>query len=148
MPQFIVMFRSRFNEAFPRGAPHVGPQDIELGVAEGTPSADVEGLLCALLSLVLNRKKPVESVLSHPTPNTREIWSHRHGGTWHNKWLTLLVFYRKGHYGRALEESIQTQKSQWPRAWGAINPLSGGRGFPTMTALERVCREALCRYQC
>lgn len=63
MPQFIVMFRSRFNDAFPRGAPHVGPQDIEQGVAEGAPSADVEGLLCALLGLVLNRKKPVESVL-------------------------------------------------------------------------------------
>lgn len=58
------MFRSRFNDAFPRGAPHVGPQDIEQGVAEGAPSADVEGLLCALLGLVLNRKKPVESV--HP----------------------------------------------------------------------------------
>lgn len=56
------MFRSRFNEAFPRNAPHVGPQDIELGVAEGTPSPDVEGLLCALLGLVLNRKKPVELV--------------------------------------------------------------------------------------
>ncbi|KAF2024436.1 hypothetical protein EK21DRAFT_78728 [Setomelanomma holmii] len=101
---FIVMFRSRFNEAFPRGAPHVGPQDIEQGVAEGTPSQDVEGLLCALLGLVLNRKKPVE----------------------------------KGHYGRALEESVQTQKSQWPRAWGGVNPLSGGRGFQTMTALERI----------
>jgi hypothetical protein len=56
------MFRSRFNDAFPRGAPHLGPQDLEQGVAEGTPSADVEGLLCALLGLVLNRKKPVESV--------------------------------------------------------------------------------------
>jgi hypothetical protein len=56
------MFRSRFNEAFPRGAPHLGPQDLELGAAEETPSADVEGLLCALLGLVLNRKKPVESV--------------------------------------------------------------------------------------
>lgn len=56
------MFRSRFNDAFPRGSPHVGPQDIELGVAEETPSTDVEGLLCALLGLVLNRKKPVELV--------------------------------------------------------------------------------------
>ena len=56
------MFRSRFNEAFPRGSPSVGPQDIEQGVAEDKPSADVEGLLCALLGLVLNRKKPVESV--------------------------------------------------------------------------------------
>ncbi|KAB2100446.1 hypothetical protein AG0111_0g11554 [Alternaria gaisen] len=100
---FIVMFRSRFNEAFPRGSPSVGPQDIEQGVAEDTPSADVEGLLCALLGLVLNRKKPVE----------------------------------KGHYGRALEEAIQTQKSQWPTKWTG-NPLSGGRNFNTMMAIERV----------
>ncbi|RMZ70879.1 Extracellular matrix 3 [Pyrenophora seminiperda CCB06] len=100
---FVVMFRSRFNEAFPRGSPHVGPQDIELGVAEDTPSADVEGLLCALLGLVLNRKKPVE----------------------------------KGHYGRALEEAIQTQKAQWPTKWTG-NPLSGGRSFNTMTAEERI----------
>lgn len=50
----------------------------------------------------------------------------------------MLLSYRKGHYGRALEESIQTQKSQWPRAWGGSNPLSGGRGFQTMNALERV----------
>ncbi len=56
------MFRSRFNDAFPRGAPHVGPQDIEQGTAEGLPSSEIEGLLCALLGLVLNRKKPVESV--------------------------------------------------------------------------------------
>ncbi|KAF2623997.1 hypothetical protein BU25DRAFT_493900 [Macroventuria anomochaeta] len=101
---FIVMFRSRFNEAFPRNAPHVGPQDIELGVAEGAPSPDVEGLLCALLGLVLNRKKPVE----------------------------------KGHYGRALEEAIQTQKSQWPAKWNYINPLSGSRSFNTMTPTERI----------
>lgn len=71
------MFRSRFNEAFPRNAPHVGPQDIELGVAEGTPSQDVEGLLCALLGLVLNRKKPVELV-SPPAPcRIPPWWSHR-----------------------------------------------------------------------
>lgn len=57
------MFRSRFNDAFPRGAPHVGPQDLEEGVLDEVPSADVEGLLCALLGLVLNRKKPVESVI-------------------------------------------------------------------------------------
>ncbi|EUC28339.1 hypothetical protein COCCADRAFT_30385 [Bipolaris zeicola 26-R-13] len=100
---FIVMFRSRFNEAFPRGSPHVGPQDIESGVAEHTPSADVEGLLCSLLGLVLNRKKPVE----------------------------------KGHYGRALEEAIQTQRSQWPTKW-TTNPLSGGRSFNTMTPEERI----------
>jgi hypothetical protein len=72
------MFRSRFNEAFPRGAPHVGPQDIELGVAEGPPSADVEGLLCALLGLVLNRKKPVESVPPNYAPRIPAMWSRRY----------------------------------------------------------------------
>jgi hypothetical protein len=70
------MFRSRFNEAFPRGAPSVGPQDIEQGVLGETPSADVEGLLCALLGLVLNRKKPVESVEPFPYMQTYETRSH------------------------------------------------------------------------
>ena len=69
------MFRSRFNEAFPRNAPHVGPQDVELGVAEGTPSPDVEGLLCALLGLVLNRKKPVELVKPWPPSRILVRWS-------------------------------------------------------------------------
>ncbi|KAJ4329762.1 hypothetical protein N0V87_010584 [Didymella glomerata] len=90
------------HEYVPEDNPDIA--DIELGVAEGTPSPDVEGLLCALLGLVLNRKKPVE----------------------------------KGHYGRALEEAIQTQKSQWPVKWGSLNPLSGSRSFNTMTPTERV----------
>ncbi|CAO2649264.1 Nn.00g066490.m01.CDS01 [Neocucurbitaria sp. VM-36] len=120
---FLVMFRSRFNEAFPRGAPHVGPQDIELGVAEDVPSPDVEGLLCALLGLVLNRKKPVDRV----AVLERLIWYAADIGALH----------RKGHYGRALEEAIQTQKSQWPQEWTA-NPISGGRSFNTMTATERI----------
>ncbi|KAF2463734.1 uncharacterized protein BDR25DRAFT_106767 [Lindgomyces ingoldianus] len=98
------MFRSRFMEAFPLKCPHFGPQDIERGVEDPLPSPQIESLLCALLGLVLNRKKPVE----------------------------------KGHYGRALEEAIQTQKHQWPRAWNGINPLSGGRSFNTMSAPERL----------
>lgn len=57
---FIVMFRSRFSDAFPKSLPHYGPQDIERGVSSETPQEDVERLLCALLSLVLNRKKDVE----------------------------------------------------------------------------------------
>jgi hypothetical protein len=56
------MFRSRFADAFPPKCPHLGPQDIEQGVTEEVPSSQVESLLCALLGLVLNRKKPVESV--------------------------------------------------------------------------------------
>jgi hypothetical protein len=60
LSQFIVMFRSRFNDAFPQKLVHFGPQDIERGVVDQTPSPQVEALLCALLGLVLNRKKPVE----------------------------------------------------------------------------------------
>ncbi|KAF2005517.1 hypothetical protein P154DRAFT_518610 [Amniculicola lignicola CBS 123094] len=101
---FIVMFRSRFTEVFPAKCPHLGPQDVERGVADTLPSPLVESLLCALLGLVLNRKKPVE----------------------------------KGHYGRALEEAVQTQKTQWPREWHGANPLSGGRTFNTMSPTERL----------
>lgn len=54
------MFRSRFTDVFPKSLPHYGPQDIEKGVVEPTPGDQVERLLCALLSLVLNRKKDVE----------------------------------------------------------------------------------------
>lgn len=52
---------------------HLGPQDIERGI-QGTPSKEVEGLLCALLGLVLNRKKPVEYVCTtgEGTGNARE----------------------------------------------------------------------------
>lgn len=59
---FIVMFRSRFNEVFPKSLPQYGPQDIERGVMGDLPDEHVERLLCALLGLVLNRKKDVESV--------------------------------------------------------------------------------------
>jgi hypothetical protein len=60
--QQIVAFRARFGEAMPGKLPNLGPQDIERGVVDSTPSPQVEGLLCALLALVLNRKKPVEYV--------------------------------------------------------------------------------------
>lgn len=59
---FIVMFRSRFSEAFPKSLPHYGPQDIERGVSGELPDEQVERLLCALLGLTLNRKKDVELV--------------------------------------------------------------------------------------
>ncbi|RPA87291.1 hypothetical protein BJ508DRAFT_410799 [Ascobolus immersus RN42] len=56
---FIVGFVSRFGECF-KGAPSIGCQDIEQGIVNTVPSDKVEYLLCRLLSLVLNRKKPVE----------------------------------------------------------------------------------------
>lgn len=54
------MFRSRFSDAFPKSLPHYGPQDIENAVADPGPGEQAERLLCALLGLVLNRKKEVE----------------------------------------------------------------------------------------
>jgi hypothetical protein len=56
------MFRSRFHTVFPKSLPHYGPQDVERGVAEQVPGEYVEKLLCALLGLVLNRKKDIEYV--------------------------------------------------------------------------------------
>lgn len=56
----ICMFRSRFSDAFPKTLQHYGPQDIERGVEGDIPGEQVERLLCALLGLVLNRKKEVE----------------------------------------------------------------------------------------
>lgn len=54
------MFRSRFSDAFPKSLPYYGPQDIEKAVSEEPPGEQVEKLLCALIGLVLNRKKDVE----------------------------------------------------------------------------------------
>ncbi|KAF2861924.1 hypothetical protein K470DRAFT_25920 [Piedraia hortae CBS 480.64] len=56
----IVMFRSRFDEALPNKLPNFGPQDIEQGIQEEPPSEKIEDFLCALIGLVLNRKKAVE----------------------------------------------------------------------------------------
>jgi hypothetical protein len=56
------MFRSRFQEAFSSKLAHFGPQDIERGVVDTVPSPEIQSLLCALLALVLNRKKPIEYV--------------------------------------------------------------------------------------
>lgn len=56
------MFRSRFHNVFPKSLPHYGPQDVERGVADPVPDEYVEKLLCALLGLVLNRKKDIEYV--------------------------------------------------------------------------------------
>ncbi|KAI1907010.1 hypothetical protein LOZ61_006373 [Ophidiomyces ophidiicola] len=57
---FIVMFRARFSDVFPKSLPNYGPQDIEKGVADTVPGDQIERLLCAVVGLVLNRKKDVE----------------------------------------------------------------------------------------
>ncbi|KAJ4268482.1 hypothetical protein NW762_002545 [Fusarium torreyae] len=57
---FIVMFRSRFNDAFPKSLAHFGPQELERDVVEPIPGDRVEHFLCALLGLLLNRKQDVK----------------------------------------------------------------------------------------
>lgn len=54
------MFRERFSDVFPKNLPHYGPQEIEMGVTDIVPGDHIERLLCALIGLVLNRKKDVE----------------------------------------------------------------------------------------
>lgn len=46
--------------------------------------------------------------------------------------------HRPGHYNRALEEAVQTHKSQWAKDWEAKNPLSQGATFATMQPTQRV----------
>ncbi|KAE8446129.1 hypothetical protein EG329_012500 [Mollisiaceae sp. DMI_Dod_QoI] len=45
---------------------------------------------------------------------------------------------KAGHYGRALEDAIQTHKLQWPKDWEGKNPLSGGVTFSSMSPTERL----------
>lgn len=101
---FIVMFRSRFTEAFPKSLPNFGPQELERDVVDSIPGEGVEHLLCALLGLLLNRKQDIKA----------------------------------GHYHRALEEAVQTHKSQWAKDWESKNPLLGGATFTTMSPTHRL----------
>ncbi|KAK4540912.1 hypothetical protein LTR36_008420 [Oleoguttula mirabilis] len=117
---FLVMFRSRFNETLPPKLAHFGPQDIERGVTDQPPSPQAESLLCALLALVLNRKKPVECV--YPVYG------------WEERSKSIL----RGHHGRALEEAVLSHKAQWPHSWAGKNPLHGNRDFNTMAPTERL----------
>ncbi|KAL9042885.1 MAG: hypothetical protein Q9180_000269 [Flavoplaca navasiana] len=81
---FICMFRSRFTDAFAKSLPHYGPQDIEAGVAETLPGEQAEKLLCALLGLVLNRKKDIER--GHHGRALEEA-VHSHSSQWPPKWM-------------------------------------------------------------
>lgn len=102
--QFIVMFRSRFTEAFPKSLANFGPQELERDIVDTAPGELVENFLCALLGLLLNRKQDI----------------------------------KPGHYGRALEEAIQTHKAQWARDWESKNPLLGGATFASMDPTQRL----------
>ena len=48
------------------------------------------------------------------------------------------ILLRRGHFGRALEEAIQTHISQWPPSWHGKNPLHSGGSFSVMSPQERV----------
>ncbi|KAH8683304.1 hypothetical protein BGZ60DRAFT_399866 [Tricladium varicosporioides] len=58
---FIVMFRSRFTEAFPKSLANFGPQELERDVVDNVPGEQVDHFLCALLGLLLNRKQDVKA---------------------------------------------------------------------------------------
>jgi hypothetical protein len=57
---FIVMFRNRFSDVFPKSLAHFGPQELERDVVEPIPGDRVEHFLCAILGLLLNRKQDVK----------------------------------------------------------------------------------------
>ncbi|KAI9729972.1 MAG: hypothetical protein M1834_006170 [Cirrosporium novae-zelandiae] len=80
---FIVMFRSRFAPVFAKGVPTFGPQELERGVADDIPNEQVERLLCALLGLVLNRKKDPERGHYH---RALEEAVQTHAGQWPPAW--------------------------------------------------------------
>ncbi|KAI5790189.1 hypothetical protein EDC01DRAFT_630888 [Geopyxis carbonaria] len=124
---FIVMFRSRFTDAF-KGVPNLGCQDIELGIVDSTPSEQIELLLCAIIGLVFRCAACFTGVITRlftfPSPN--------------DCLLTIAKFIRRGHYNRALEEAISTHRTQWPREWERKNPLPGGKHFKDLDASQRL----------
>ncbi|KAI9807318.1 MAG: hypothetical protein M1833_000061 [Piccolia ochrophora] len=82
----VVMFRSRFNEAFPKSLAHYGPQDIERGIVDTLPSEQVENLLCALMGLALNRKKyPERAHYQRPLEEAVQTHSSQWPSSWNGK---------------------------------------------------------------
>ncbi|KAI0191240.1 hypothetical protein EV127DRAFT_71415 [Xylaria flabelliformis] len=83
---FIVMFRSRFNEALPKSLANFGPQELERDVTESVPGERVEHFLCAVLGLLLNRKQDVkpghynraleDAISSHKNQWAKD-WEHK-----------------------------------------------------------------------
>ncbi|KAL5342959.1 hypothetical protein BJX70DRAFT_240775 [Aspergillus crustosus] len=106
---FIVMFRARFHEVFPRSTPHFGPQDIERGVAESPPGDHIERLLCAFLGLVLNRKKDVER--NHYTRPLEEA-IQTHSSQWPKAWQSKNPLHGGRNFASmSPEERLQLLKS-------------------------------------
>ncbi|KAL8926761.1 MAG: hypothetical protein Q9208_002835 [Pyrenodesmia sp. 3 TL-2023] len=105
---FLCMFRSRFNEAFPKSLPHYGPQDIENGIAEDVPGEHVERLLCALLGLVLNRKKDIEK--GHYNRALEEA-VQTHSSQWSPKWAGKNPLHGGGSFNNMSPEQRLTLMS-------------------------------------
>ncbi|KAK1986804.1 hypothetical protein LZ30DRAFT_249507 [Colletotrichum cereale] len=101
---FLVMFRSRLNDAFPKSLANFGPQELERDIIDSPPGERVEAFLCALLFLLLNRKQDVKA----------------------------------GQYSKALDDALSAHKSQWPRSWGGVNPLSASSTFHSITPTQRL----------
>ncbi|KAK4106102.1 hypothetical protein N658DRAFT_460331 [Parathielavia hyrcaniae] len=80
---FIVMFRARFSESFPKSLANFGPQELERDVVESIPGERVEHFLCALLSLLLNRKQDVKP--GHYNRALEEA-IQTHKGQWAKDW--------------------------------------------------------------
>lgn len=55
----LLAFRNQFHELF-QGVPDIGPQDLEEGIYMPEPSDKVMEFVCCLLTLTMNRIKPVE----------------------------------------------------------------------------------------
>ncbi|KAL9001606.1 MAG: hypothetical protein Q9188_005425 [Gyalolechia gomerana] len=123
--------------------PNYGPQDIEHGVVETVPSEQVERLLCALLGLVLNRKKDIErghyqraleeAVQSHTTqwPLKWEGKNPMHGGGSFNNMspeqrltlLATLVLWSLGS-SEAIQDVIKTMYKRQRQNDDRNQPLS------------------------
>ncbi|KAK4135417.1 hypothetical protein BT67DRAFT_275662 [Trichocladium antarcticum] len=80
---FVVMFRSRFADAFPKSLTNFGPQELERDIVETIPGERVEAFLCALLSLLLNRKQDVKP--GHYNRALEEA-IQTHKGQWAKDW--------------------------------------------------------------
>ncbi|KAI1460594.1 hypothetical protein F4805DRAFT_368980 [Annulohypoxylon moriforme] len=80
---FIVMFRARFNESLPKSLANFGPQEVERDVTESIPGERIEHFLCAVLSLLLNRKQDVK-----PGHYNRALEDaiHTHKNQWARDW--------------------------------------------------------------
>lgn len=116
------MFRARFSDVFPRSLPHYGPQDIERGVVESPPGDYIERLLCALLGLVLNRKKDVEYDARHYLSSIMRRKNMKQC----NWWTSLEERNRNGANVRLVRAGEITTNVRWKKLLARIG-LSGPR---------------------